>query len=290
MIIEQWKEWNQQGLIPGPDEGEADWKSRIAYCLQLKKELAVMMEKNFPFCEAEAGNAAEGIAITEPLYDLSPEWVPIFYNNFQLAPWHGGCAWIFQLNEQTPTAAFLQLRSCFRFKNKFLFFYTRQELIAHELAHIGRMMFEEPIFEEILAYRTSASKGRQWLGPIVQSSKESLFFLGSLAMITMVNLAFMVLNQPFPMHISLALWLFPMTLLFMAFIRLGRRQLIFKRCCQQIKIILSASQKAHALAYRLSDQEIFLFSSSSSSAILSYISEQKSFRWTFLKAVYLSDI
>lgn len=285
--IEQWKEWNRQGLFPGPDETEADWTRRIAFCLQLKRELAQIMGDDFPFLEEES---SEGIQITVPLYDLSPEWVPLFFNNFQLAPWHGGCAWIFQLNEQTPTAAFLQLRASFKLKKKYLHFYQRQEIIAHELVHIGRMMFEEPEFEEILAYRTSSSRWRRWLGPIVQSSKESLLFLGTVALITMANLALLALEHPLPLHISLGLWLIPLVLFFMALIRLAKRQWIFNKCCRQLKTIFLTEQKAHAMACRLSDHEISLFARSSPADIRIFMAGQDSFRWRFLNAIYLSDV
>ena len=84
---------------------------------------------------------------TKELYGIQPTWTPLFFNNYQLAPWHGGCAWIFQLTENAPTAALLQLRAPFRHQPTYLNLYRRDELIAHELSHVGRMMYQEPQFE-----------------------------------------------------------------------------------------------------------------------------------------------
>ena len=111
------------------------------------------------------------------IYGFAPHWVPLFFSNYQLAPWHGGCAWIFQLNDNTPYAAFLQLRSAFRTQKRYLGMYERTELIAHEMAHIGRMMFEEPEFEEIIAFQSSTNRFRRFFGPLFRSSKESMLFV-----------------------------------------------------------------------------------------------------------------
>jgi hypothetical protein len=149
------------------------------------------------------------------------------------------------------------------------------------------MMYDEPEFEEILAYRTTSKKLRKWLGPIIQSSRESLLFMGTVALITMANFALLALEYPLPLHIALSMWLIPLILFLMAFIRLAKRQWIFKQCCRQLKTVFGLSaQKAHSLVYRLSDNEISLFARSSPGAIGTFMSEQDSFRWLFLKALY----
>jgi hypothetical protein len=55
---------------------------------------------------------------------------------------------------------------------------TIDDLIAHERVHYLRSAFNEPRFEELLAYRTSRSKWRKYLGPIFQSPWESYLSLG----------------------------------------------------------------------------------------------------------------
>lgn len=50
---------------------------------------------------------------------------------------------------------------------------TTEDLIAHERIHFLRSAYQEPRFEELLAYRTSRSKWRKYLGPLFQSPWES---------------------------------------------------------------------------------------------------------------------
>lgn len=287
----QWKIWNRQGFIPGLEETEEAFNARVSFCQALDQELVKKVGADLPF---DAGDQAsqeilkEGTIITSDLYGIAPEWVPIFFNNYQLALWHGGCAWIFQLDEQTPTSAFLQLRARFRGQKSYLALYDRQELIAHELAHVGRMMYHEPQFEEILAYRSSSSRWRRWLGPIVQSSKESLLFIFILGAIVMADLALLVLDQPIG---SSALWgvkLAPLALIAFAFIRLMHKQWLFARCEKKLGELYENASDARHLLYRLSDGEIRYFSHSSIDSIKAFMQEQAahSFRWQFLLRLY----
>ena len=48
-----------------------------------------------------------------------------------------------------------------------------EDLIAHERVHFYRAAFNEPRFEELIAYRTSRSKWRKHLGPLFQKPWES---------------------------------------------------------------------------------------------------------------------
>lgn len=287
----QWKRWNRQGLIPGPEETEEVFKARVSFCLNLEQRLVEKVGTDLPF---NAGDQAsqdiliEGTSITSDLYGIAPEWTPVFFNNYQLAPWHGGCAWIFQLDEETPTAAFLQLRAHFREQKSYLALYNRSELIAHELAHVGRMMYHEPQFEEILAYRSSSSSWRRWLGPIVQSSKESLLFIFILGAILMADLALLVLNQPIDAGVLWALKLAPLVMIVLALMRLVYKQWVFANCERKlIKLYANASDAAHLL-YRLNDSEIRYFSRSSIDSIKTFMQEQAalSFRWQFLFRLY----
>ncbi len=287
----QWKAWNRQGLIPGLEETEEAFKARAFFCLALEQELVKKVGADLPF---DAGDQAsqeilkEGTIITSDLYGIAPGWVPIFFNNYQLAPWHGGCAWIFQLDEQTPTSAFLQLRAGFRKQKSYLALYDRQELIAHELAHVGRMMYHEPQFEEILAYRSSSSCWRRWLGPIVQSSKESLLFIFILGAVLMADLALLVLDQPINAGALWGLKLAPLALIAFALMRLIYKQWLFTRCEKKLEELYANASDAAHLLYRLSDGEIRHFAHSTTGSIKAFMQEQAthSFRWQFLLGLY----
>ncbi len=149
---------NRQGLIPGPEESSDDFRKRVEKCLKkgISPDSALLQA---------CGN-------TQILFDVRPTWVPLTYSDSGLAPWHGACAWIYA----TPLHATLQVRKRWKEKEK-SWGYSREELLSHELCHVGRMAFEEPQFEEVLAYRTSSPGYRRWAGPMVQSSGEAMGFL-----------------------------------------------------------------------------------------------------------------
>lgn len=285
----EWQEWNRMGFIPGPEETEGAFQERVAFCLNLQEHLKKTVETELPFETNISGSQEildDAFPLTQSLYGIQPRWVPLFFGNHQLALWHGGCAWIFQLNEATPTAAFLQLRANFLHSKTFLGIYHRRELIAHELAHVGRMLYQEPEFEEFFAYQSSPSSWRRWLGPIVQSSKESLFFILLLGLIVIADLALLSLGStmtPF----AWGLKLLPVSLIVLALGRLFYRHHALKYCLQNLEGFLP-SIKAKHLLYRLRDNEIKLFSKSSSLKIQEFIEEasHQSFRWKYLKELY----
>lgn len=286
----QWKEWNTQGFIPGPDETAEAFAARIAFCQQLQSYLNQQVSE-LPFKTDGQDSLLflqEVFPLTQELYGIAPKWVPIFFSNYQLTPWHAGCAWIFQLNEQTPTAAFLQLRSQFRTSSRYLSLYKRQELIAHELAHVGRMLYQEPQFEEFFAYQSSSS-WRRWLGPIVQSSKESLLFILLLGLVVIANFAFL------PLQLNTTTWwigwsmtLLPVMLCGLALIRLIRRHRALQACQRKLEKLYSDPEIARHLLYRLRDEEIQHFAHLSPAAIRDFMehAQRDNFRWRFLSQLY----
>jgi hypothetical protein len=287
--------YNQIGLIPAPDETEETFCIRVAQCLGLKEQIADGQALQLPFkpsFEEAEKVLEEAYPTTQLLYDIQPSWVPIFFSNHQLAPWHGGCAWIFQFQTEGPRTAFLQLRKAFASQKTYLRIYPREELVAHEIAHIGRMMFNEKQFEEILAYRTSSSRWRKWLGPLVQSASESLFFMILLLAIFLLD-GYLLIMHHFESYLSL-IWLkiLPLGLLCVAFLRLSKRHRVFQRCRDQLILIFNHPTFADHVLYRLNDQEISAFSRMAPSAILEYCQNAKtqSLRWRLLDLAYFKNV
>ncbi len=261
--------YNQLGLIPGPNETDHDFLNRAEYCLKLKDELPkILGETNQNIDPTQFENAFFNI---KESYDILPKWVPIFFTNHKLSFWHGGCAWIYQLTETTPTASFLQLRRNFLNRSKYLF-YSRDELIAHELSHVGRMMFEEPKFEEFLAYRLSPSWFRRWFGPIIQSSTESMIFLLSLVMVLILDAYFFLSGNLLSLQMIMWLKVIPLALFVSGCFRVILRHYCFNRCLKKLtQILQNDEKKALAVAYRLTDKEIISFSKSSLDTIKQHI-------------------
>lgn len=282
-------ELNRQGLIPGPNESEEEFLKRAEYCFGLKENLEGEMRINIPFANESGGEGVpsvlgEALSLTKSLYDIEPAWVPLFFSNYQLLPWQGGSAWIFQHTEDSPTAAFLQLRRAFKNRKKYLGIYDREELLAHELAHVGRMLFEESKYEEMLAYQTSRSILRKVLGPIAQSSWESLLFVMALIAIIFGDLISVA-------YVELPLfWLkiVPFVLIAMATARLFMRRRTFHRCLQNVAQVVRKEHFAGPFVYRLTDCEIGEFAHRGPAFIKEYMAEHRhtSLRWRVIALAY----
>lgn len=278
-------EYNSLGLIPGPGETEEDYWRRAEYCLDLRKILSkdhgsiippeVMEQENLP----ATGEAWE---ITRPLFGIAPLWTPLFFSNHQLAPWHGGCAWIFRVNEDSPLGALFQLRRSFKKKKTFLGYYKRSILLAHEGVHVARMAFEEPKFEEILAYMTSQNAFQRFAGPLAESSKETalfvlLIFLGMILSLTAGTGAW-------PLWV-IGLNILPWAMLLASIVRRIYRQRQLDRCLKNLETL--TQHPKHVLC-RLTDKEIILFANSTPDMIKKYFFSTSELRWKVICS-YLSN-
>lgn len=285
--------FNLQGLIPGPDENEHDFIKRAQHCLSLHQQLLEKCDANLPFDITQKASDSiiqEVLPITKELFGIMPTWVPIFFSNYQLALWHGGCAWIFQLTDESPMSALFQLRQVFATSSHYLGIYARAELVAHESAHVARMMFQEPKFEEILAYRTARTKFRRFFGPILQSAWEGILFIFSLLLVIVVDLYFIFSDHAQAYHQVMGLKMIPLVLLGAALIRLYLRQRQFSICLKKLTEILPDGASANAVIFRLQDQEVKNFTKMSLSAIESYAQESahKSLRWRLIYKAYFA--
>ena len=294
IITKEILHYNSLGIVPGPDESLDDFLARAKYCLALKRDFAGRMQEEAPFTPQNRASEEvikEAFPLTERLYDIRPDWIPVFFSNYKLSFWHGGCAWIFQENDQTPMSAFFQLRRAFEKKHTYLGLYKRDELMAHEFAHVGRMMFEEIRFEEILAFRSDSSWFRRYLGPIMQSSLESALFVLVLLLVLLLDLSMANILSESLYQQMMWVKLVPFVMVLYALGRLILRQYQFSQCLKQLKRKCRNESQANAVAYRLTDQEIALFSQLSPEKILNYAFEKKksSLRWAVICKAYLND-
>lgn len=268
---------NGLGIIPGPGETEVEFKARAEYCLNLKQNIREYVDLKGEF--AEGAYLQEVAEVTQRLFDIRPEWCPLLFSNEKLLPWHGGCAWIFQNEETLTTGAFLQLRKAFAGSRRYLGIYERQELLAHESAHVGRMLFEEPKFEEIIAYKTAKTGFRRYFGPLIQAPWEALLFFVFLFM----ALFYLIFFD------SLLLTMLPAAWFLMGITRLVGRQNAFTRCLGKLSHLLKNAHAAHAVIYRLRDEEILRFSKMSSEEILRYVhAHQNELRWRAIYTIYFT--
>ncbi len=217
---------NKEGLIPGPSETEEAFFARV---VKAKKCLPVALND----------------------FDAAPTWLDVFYDNKKLPFWQAAATWI---EDDTPR---IQL------KKKNLLGYSTEEILSHEAVHAVRFAFDEPRFEEILAYHTSKNKFRRFFGPIFQHSWESTLFV------------VLVLASLIP-YLKLLPWVFLTYLL----VRLIRNQKTFSECKKNLSL---------SIMLRLTDKEIALFSKWEN--ILPYINQakDKSLRWRMIYVNYFEE-
>lgn len=287
MDDKQLLEYNALGLIPGPDETKLEFFKRVNYCLTLKDNLPFSSSHPTPIVGDNKDHSLEKI---KQYFDIQPNWVPVQHNNYQLRPWHGAAAWIFQENENLPVSAFIQLRKKMTPKKKYLSLYDFSELVNHELAHVGRMMFEEPKYEEMLAYKTSNSSFRRFFGSIIQSSSISMLFMLSIFLILFLDF-FSIAYQPENYESFTYFKLIPLSMIVLGFVNLCGRHRIFNKTLKNLKQIAKSTDLAEAVIYRLKDEEIDRFSKLSPEQILNYIEEEKtrSLRLHLIHLAYITS-
>lgn len=275
-------ECNRLGLIPGPNEDVVSFNERVKFCLSLKTDL--LAEVTLPGSEMADSQILEpAYHLTKTLYDINPDWVPVFFSNWKLAPWHGGAAWIFQLNETSPLGALLQLRKALYKQAKYLGIYSREELIAHEMAHVGRMAFEEKKYEELLAYRTSKSGFTRYFSPIIQSALESRLIIYLIATLLMMD-AFFLMQGSLQAYLDTQVFkLLPLMLVVWALFRLKKRQDTLAGVEQKLKEI---TEHSSAVLYRLTDEEIESFRHKTKVELQDYIEKEPSLRWQVIRLSY----
>lgn len=261
-------DWIHEGILPGPGETEEEYRLRAAYCLSLRTIFKEQVD--VPFQDAMIQPVpVEGLDTIDALYGIRPEWIPLFYSNYRLPFWQGGCAWIFQQSETAPTSAFFQLRQHFRKEETYLNLYSREEVVAHELSHVGRMKYEEPRYEELLAYRTSTSPFRRYFGPLFTTAAQSGIFALSLLLLLMADLI-TLFYQPELYPAVQWLKLFPLAWLGWLIGDLVQRQRRFNACLQKLP---------EQVLYRLTDHEIDSFAKMDLSEIQAYGEKQTCLRW-----------
>jgi len=145
-------EYFHRGLIPVPEESEEAFQRRI--------------EQAKPLAHPEWKDVALPFII---------DWVPISYSNHKIAWWEGAATWISK--EELPA---IQLRKNFE-KGSFLG-YKRSEVLSHEAIHAARMRFEEPLFEEVLAYSTAPQAWKRFFGPLFSRTWEPLVLMVGVAL------------------------------------------------------------------------------------------------------------
>lgn len=252
--------YNKKGIFPHPKELKESFLNKID---KISLNSSKSVKENFSFQKLK------------DLFDISPCWAKIEFTKKGLHFWEAAAL------EVNGSEYHLKLNSRFKHKRAYFGLYDKNEVLMHELAHLGRKDFNEPKYEEMFAYQTS--KGlRRLLGPLFQSPIESLLLLTMLILSMGSDLTLT----------STPLWLFvkSVPLLYLLFLssRLFSKHTSFHRCQRKLTGITKHPSSVLPLMYRLSDAEIDFFSKKPIGKIKAYIEEQNELRWTLLKEAYLA--
>lgn len=275
MTVDEHKALGEAGFIPGPDESKSDFVKRLDTLKSLNMNTCLLPKKE------------EYEPLTCDFHGLGaePKWIPLVYSNRRLLPWQGAVSWIITTPEGIPFPL-VQLRKGFK-KGHFLF-NDRDEVLRHEAVHAMRLVFNEPRFEEILAYFHSKKKWRRLLGPLFRKPSQAFFFISLIFIsLAMQATALFFYNSPYLPFIKSATFL-PFIDLFFRFTLLIKDRRILRKALQTLQNLFPKQKDPFAVALRLKDAEIQLFATKPFKELLLYIKEKSfsSLRWQQILAQF----
>ncbi len=286
---------NFQGFCPGPDEDEQKFLQRVKLTekLILTPEQVLHTQK-IPFLidkehKVKKPSLSWINATLMHLYGFYKENLPAYFSNQRLSFFEGAATFFIKIDEHELPV--LLLRKELKKKQGFLgFFYSLEEILAHEAVHFLRSSFLEDQFEEFFAYLTSKHFLRKMFGPMIKSSREIYIFFGLLLTSLIFEFSFLLfpcvlLKSLFFMSASL-----PLAFLAAGLFRMIKLRKVFNRCLKNLK--QAVAEKALHLMVRLTDQEIFFIAQNckTKKVVQDYAFEKKkkSLRWKMLFSAYFS--
>ena len=183
---------DKQGLLIGHNESILSYKERLLNIeleIQgLKEELETKGQIEL-FHKVYASNnnlidrdiLAQASELTEKAYNFSINWIPGFFLSKGLGLLTGGCS----ATSETGFTFFL-IRAAFSNKKKWLW-YSRNELLSHELSHAAREPIKDRHLEEFFAYKLSSSSFRRFFGNCFQSPFDAICLLFPLFLLLAVQ-------------------------------------------------------------------------------------------------------
>ena len=182
--IETLAKLDEAGLLIAPQENFEQYRDRLKAMATVYNEFEQELKTDREVSVFDFVNVHEKMRIPRQImskagktdysfYQFSIDWVPGFFLSKNVGILWGGCA---LSSPETMQSIFL-VRSSFAENERFLWIYSRDELLAHEICHVARMPIGDPVFEEYFAYQLSTSKLRRWFGCCFQTAIDALLFI-----------------------------------------------------------------------------------------------------------------
>lgn len=277
--IKNFHELDQKGWIIGPQEKEDAYLERIktvkGFFSNPPEDIdQFLTDRDWALCNQ----------ITHTLFDVAPDWILAYYSNSNLSFFQGAATWI--VEKQGVRIPIVQLKERFE-EGKLLGFYTKKEVLSHEAVHAVRMQFDEPVFEEFFAYKTSPHWGRRILGPVFQYPWEGYLFICLLFIpITVEIVGFFLPTLNFLPFFNF----FPLAFAFFLFLRLTFLHIVLRVALNKLSKFLLLAERKWAVALRMKDREIFRFCFLSKKRLTGFLNKEDSFRWKVLRKSYFKTL
>ncbi|EKE21072.1 MAG: hypothetical protein ACD_7C00363G0001, partial [uncultured bacterium] len=136
------------------------------------------------------------------LFDAAPLHLALYYSDEGLHFFQAAATWILSIGKNKIKLPVLQFRKVLN-RKPYLFFYTLDEILAHEAVHSVRVAFDEPKTEEFFSYMTASNILRKIFGPIVRSAREVFVFFGLMFCYFIFQIFWIVFSITFFYKISL---------------------------------------------------------------------------------------
>lgn len=282
-----YKTLNQLGFFPAEIEDETSFYQRVQRCLDdskllEKKHLSIKGLKYLIPLEKKLNEnelTKQGHLILS-LYNCLPSWVPSYFFNKGLPFLTGGMAVQYTESEgSNEWKTFFQLKEQFQIKSKW-FIYSSDEIISHEMCHIARTPLLSTRYEESIAYQTSSSSFRRYLGGSFLTPKDNFIFLSSLIWMILISSFFSYI----PFYFKPLEYLPFIFIILLGLIRNQNIQSELKNTERKLEQLFPNQGKE--VLFRLSDKEILYFSKITVQEIKKFWKKQNSFKYSFLSNIY----
>lgn len=249
-----------RGLVPGPNETSEAFSLRVRQAISLSSP--------------EIPEWKGALDKVHRLFHVIPDWITVKIGGPGLNYWEAAATWqeekegVFHTTIQIPDSKKIR---------KFKRLVSLEEVCAHEMVHAVRCAFQEPRFEEILAYQTAEKPWRKILGGLWKNPNEMRLFL--LLLFSSFSVQWIGLFFSLPTY-TLSFLFLPWLFLIFAASRLCRDYRTFQKCQKSLQRIFPAPLP---LMLYLTDQEIALFSKANIAEIRAYMDScVDDLRWQFL--------
>lgn len=265
----------ESGFWPGPGESEDQFIKRIEYTKTRSGQIQDLFNSE---------RKKSILRITQRAFGITQLQIPVIFEKKGLSFWEGGVLWIDNISGLA--IPLIQIRENF-LKGSYLF-YNIEEVVAHEILHASRIAYDEPQYEEILAYHTSPQSLRKYIGPLFPTVRDTYIFIGLFTLglvLELIALLLGTLNQiPF--------FCLPVFWILLLGTRLYVKQKRFITALSHLEKVLPRPLEALSVIAKLKDKEIDALAGIACCQVVDFLEKQSDseLRMRMLKAVHFGRV